>query len=156
MKLVTVLSIMILGLVTHAEDKSSGCGLGWQVVQRQSLLSSATRSIINASTSSTLGMTLGTSGCDRHSIVDNNKMDVHYAEANYHELMVEMGQGSGEHLIGFAMTLGCDKGQISDFSNAAQKNYDSIFAPSGSNPSQVVDSVKSTMSSEKICGYNNI
>ncbi len=73
MKLVFALAVSFLTLAASAEDKSSGCGLGWKVTSRQSLLSSYVRYITNAVTTSTFAMTSGTSGCDSHSIVKNDK-----------------------------------------------------------------------------------
>lgn len=150
------LSLSIFSLVAQAEDKSSGCGLGWKVVNRHSLLSSYTRGITNASTSSTSGMTSGTSGCDQHSLVSNDKKDIHYAEANFHALMTEMAQGQGEFLKGFALVMGCASGQTDDFSRAAQKNYRGLFPAQGTNPSELVNTMKATLSNESVCGYTQI
>lgn len=151
-----IISLLIFSTWAQAEDKSSGCGLGWKVVQKNSLLSSYTRSITNAVTSSTFAMTSGTSGCDQHSVVLNEKKELHYAESNFHSLMTEMAQGQGEYLKGFALVMGCDSSHVSDFSQAAQKNYNNIFPASGTNPAQLVNSMKQTLSEKNVCGYTQI
>lgn len=151
MKLFFVLGLFFVSVGTKAEDKSSGCGLGWKVTSRQSLLSSYTRSITNASTSSTFGMTSGTSGCDHHSIVSNDKKDIHFAEVNFHSLMVEMAKGHGEYVKGFALVMGCKENQASDFSKITQRNYNRLFPIQGTTPGQLVQDVRSTMTSEGIC-----
>lgn len=132
-------------------DKSNGCGLGWDVAPQKSLVSSYTRAITNASTSSTSGMTSGTSGCDRHSIVDNKKLDIHYAELNFHSLMLEMALGQGEYLNGFATVLGCADAHISQFSKMAQKHYKSLMPSQNASPAQLVEGAKRTMKQEGLC-----
>lgn len=151
MKFLSVLVILSFGISSYAGDGSSGCGLGWQVAPRKSLVSSFTRAFTNAMTSSTIGMTLGTSGCDQHSIVMNEKKDIHYAEVNFHSLMVEMAKGQGEYVKGFAMVMGCSDAETADFAKSAQKNYNTLFPASGSNPSQLVNSMRNTMSTEGVC-----
>lgn len=151
-----ILGLTVFSFAAQAEDKSSGCGLGWQVVKNHSLLSSYTRSITNASTSSTSGMTSGTSGCDRHSIVLNDKKHIHYAETNFHSLMIEMAQGQGEYLKGFALVMGCSSAQTAAFSKVAQKNYNNLFPAEGASPSGLVNTIKTTLSNESVCGYTQI
>jgi len=151
MKLTVMFGLILSAGSLHAEDKSSGCGLGWQVLSKNSLLSSYTRAVTNAVTSSTSGMTSGTSGCDKHSIVKKEDMDIHYAEANFHSLMTEMAKGNGPYLQGFAMVLGCQGMQIDQFSRSTQKNYDQIFPVNHSSPAGVVESVRATMKTENLC-----
>jgi hypothetical protein len=156
MRILMVLGALFLAFSAHGEDKSNGCGLGWKVAPQTSLISSYTRGITNFTTSSTSGMTSGTSGCDHHSIVNNDKKDIHFAEANYHSLMIEMAKGQGEFLNGFAMTLGCGPSEASQFAEISQKNYDRLFPAKDSNPIQLLDSVKGTLSESNICGYSQI
>lgn len=152
--LVSMVSFFPFGL--HAEDKSSGCGLGWSVAPQNSLISSYTRSITNGSTSSTSGMTSGTSGCDKHSIVSKEKRDIHYAEGNYHNLMIEMAQGQGEFVKGFALVMGCSPSEASHFSKSSQANYDRLFPASNASPNQLLNSMRETIKLENICAANNI
>lgn len=156
MKIILASVLLLAGLIANAEDKSSGCGLGWQVASHNSLISSYTRAITNASTSSTFGMTSGTSGCDKHSIVDANKEDVHYAEANFHSLMVEMAQGQGEYVHGLAVVMGCSDNQVGQFEQMSQKNYQQLFPSQGTNPWRLIDGVKSNMRKEGVCNNNTI
>lgn len=147
--------MMAFGMNTYAGDSSSGCGLGWEVVSKNSLISSYTRTLINATTSSTIAMTLGTSGCAKHSIVKNDKKDIHYAESNFHELMLEMSQGEGEHLKGFALAMGCVDAEVATFAKAAQSNYGQIFK-ANAQPADLVQNTRSTMQSAKVCSNNQI
>src|SRR4051812_42395838 len=95
----------VLPSVSRAQDSSSGCGLGWAVSQRQSLLSSWIRNSTNVTFSNTIAMTFGTSGCARHDLVLNEKKPIYFAEANFNRLMIEMAEGHGEFLGAFAEVL---------------------------------------------------
>ena len=161
MKKFIVASVLLTGLSGLAAgsggggggsaDKSNGCGLGWNIAPQKSLVSSYTRAITNASTSSTSGMTSGTSGCDRHSIVDNNKLDIHYAEANFHSLMIEMAQGQGQYLNGFATVLGCNDNNLEEFSKMTQKHYQELFQSENATPANLVESARRAMKQEGVC-----
>jgi hypothetical protein len=132
--------------LAQAADQSSGCGLGWSIAPRQSLLSSSTRNPINITFSNTSGMTSGTSGCAKHSIVQNEVKAMHFAEANHGQLMIEMAQGQGEHLRGFAAVLGCSGSDR--FGTVTQGAYSRIFSSPATTPAQVLDGVKSVIQSD--------
>ena len=119
---------LCLGSLTtpaSAEDTSSGCGLGWQVSQRQSLLSSAIRSTTDAFLPNTFSMTSGTSGCAKHEIVKNDEKAVEFAVNNYNSIVVEMAEGHGEFLDGFAQALGCT--DATAFGSLTQAHYQQIL-----------------------------
>jgi hypothetical protein len=108
-----------------AADSSSGCGLGWEVAPKQSLVSSFTRNLVNATASSTIAMTLGTSGCAKHSIVQNDAKGIHFAEANLNQLAIDFSRGNGEFVNGFAAVFGCQN--VNAFGSMVQSNYDSVM-----------------------------
>ena len=122
-KFVLICALLTAG-AAQAGDSSSGCGLGWMVFKKNSLISSALRATTNAIFLNSIAMTFGTSGCAQHSIVKNEKKSLHYAENNLPQLMVDMASGEGEFINGFAQTLGCDG---AEFSKAAQANYGKII-----------------------------
>lgn len=107
-----------------AADSSSGCGAGWYVFKENSLISSALRASTNATFFSTVGMTFGTSNCAKHKIVQKEKEAIHFAEANYDTLMIEMGQGQGEFMAALSALVGCEG---ENFGTAAQSNYTKLF-----------------------------
>ncbi len=45
---------LITSSTTYAADSSSGCGIGWQVLPKQSLVSSFSRAMINGTFSNTI------------------------------------------------------------------------------------------------------
>ena len=158
-KMILVLTSLLLcsaNPLAHADDGSSGCGMGWKIAPHNSLISSTTRSYVNVTFSNTSGMTSGTSGCARHTIVQNEKKAIHFAEVNQGQLMIEMAQGQGEHLRGLVAILGCADSSAAQFGVATQSGYSRIFPTSATTPSQMLDGVRSVIQSEpklaKQCG----
>lgn len=121
-KLLLVLLISIFANVSFAGDGSSGCGLGWQVAPKQSLLSSFSRSITHVFLPNTFSMTFGTSGCARHSIVKKDSAIQHFVEANFENLQIEMAQGQGENLAMLTELMGCDSKYTERTQNAPLAN----------------------------------
>jgi hypothetical protein len=126
-----VLGLLIgLGMfssVTMAADSSSGCGLGWMVFQKNSLVSSSLRATTNTMFLNTIAMTFGTSGCAKHDIVMNEKKAIHFAEANFEKIMQEMAQGNGEFISSFAQVLGCR--DVAGFNQATKNNFAQLVGP---------------------------
>jgi hypothetical protein len=149
MKNILVLLVGIAVLMTSSlafsDDQSSGCGLGWQVTQRMSLLSSAIRSTTDAFLPNTFSMTSGTSGCAHHDIVKNDEKAVLFAANNYDSLIVEMAQGSGEFLEGFAQALGCNEATFSKFSAFTQSRYQKIYENSANDGINFYKAVRTEM-----------
>lgn len=102
-------AVLGLGLagVGFGGESSSGCGLGWQVTKAYTTLASSTRSSVNATFSSTFGMTSGTSGCAKHSIVKQERLQRHFMEANQQRIRIDIALGGGEFAQGMVRTFGC-------------------------------------------------
>jgi hypothetical protein len=138
---------IIIGLIAlvsavsaFAGDSSSGCGMGWEVAKEQSLISSSTRSIVNATFSNTIAMTLGTSGCAKHSIVQNEAKGVHFAEANLNQLAIEMARGNGEFVASFGSVFGCQNS--SDFGSMVQAKYEAVLPSANTSGVELYNNVK--------------
>ncbi len=123
-----------------AADSSSGCGMGWEVAPKQTLVSSSTRYLVNATFSSTIAMTLGTSGCAKHSIVKNDAKGIHYAEANMNALAIEMARGNGEFVAGFASVFGCQNSRA--FGSMVQSKYETILPSEKTSGVELYNNVK--------------
>jgi hypothetical protein len=145
-----VLAILAVNPLAHADDTSIGCGLGTQLIKRNSLISTTTRGYLNFTFSNSSGMTSGTSGCAKHSIVMNEKKAEHFAEANYHVLMVEMASGRGEHLAGFASALGCGAGSAGAFGKMTQDHYEKIYPSDEVGATQMLDNVQRQIQSDPV------
>ncbi len=111
MKHLLCTAILLLGLTTtsYGADGSSGCGPGWYVLKKNSLISSIGRIITNGILTPvvTLGMTFGTSNCSKHSIVLKDKRPLHFASHNMEHLRHEIAQGNGEFLTAYLASFGC-------------------------------------------------
>lgn len=150
-----LLSVFALfSIASSANDSSSGCGLGWEIAPKQSLLSSAFRSTTNVVLPNTFSMTFGTSGCAQHSVVKNEREQMYFVESNLEPLSIEMAQGDGETLRGFAVVMGCASA-YEKFSGLVQKQYSEIFSGQTS-PNSVLSGVKAGIRSDstlsRVCG----
>jgi hypothetical protein len=143
-------AVLMASPFAFSDDQSSGCGLGWQVTQRMSLLSSAVRSTTDTFLPNTFSMTSGTSGCARHDIVKNDEKAVYFAANNYDSLIVEMAQGSGEFLEGFAQALGCDEASFSTFSAFTQSRYKKILENSANDGINFYKAVRTEMQTSPV------
>jgi len=134
---IVALLLVIFVSVSSAADSSSGCGLGWQVFPKNSLVSSSLRSTTHVFLPNTFSMTSGTSGCARHDIVMNEYKAIHFAEANYDQLMMDMARGQGEYLNGFAAVTNY-KGDMNAFGSFVQNNFVNLYPMATTTPSEMV------------------
>jgi hypothetical protein len=104
---------------------SDGCGLGWQVTDKKTMLGTTTRGTTNGLVPPTLGMTSGTIGCDQHDIAKKEQKAATYVVANYQTLSNELAQGSGETVQGLAFVMGCTSSS-QELGRALQNNYGKI------------------------------
>jgi len=140
MKLIIGLFALLSASMAFAGDSSSGCGMGWQVAKDNSLVSSFTRSVVNATFSNTIAMTLGTSGCARHSIVYNEMKGIHFVESNKNELAIDMAKGNGEYVTGLAQVFGCQNTKA--FGSMVQNKYESVLPSENISGVELYNNVK--------------
>jgi hypothetical protein len=140
MKLIIALMALVATSSVFAADSSSGCGMGYEIAPAQSLVSSSTRSLVNGTFSNSIAMTMGTSGCAKHSIVKNDAKGIHFAEANMNQLALEMSRGNGEFVAGFASVYGCNNSQA--FGSMVQANYESVLPASNTSGVELYNNVK--------------
>ena len=152
------LSVVVGMSVAKAEDQSSGCGLGWMILKKNSLVSSSLRQTTNVFALNTIAMTSGTSGCAKHDIVLKEKAAQYFAEANYQKLQFEMAEGKGEHLESFAKILGCHDQVASNAGLVFQKNYSQIFSTDTVAPQQMLIEAARSLSTSDVarsCGFSS-
>lgn len=140
MKLIIGLFALLSLSTAFAADSSSGCGMGWQVAKDNSLVSSFTRSVVNATFSNTIAMTLGTSGCGKHSIVYNEMKGIHFVESNKNELAIDMAKGNGEYVTGLAQVFGCQNTKA--FGSMVQNKYESVLPSENISGVELYNNVK--------------
>ncbi len=141
MRIIIIALLAIISVSSaFAGDSSSGCGMGWEVAKNQSLVSSSTRAIVNATFSNTIAMTLGTSGCAKHSIVNNDAKGIHFAEANMNQLAIDMARGNGEFVTSFASVFGCQNSRA--FGSMVQANYETVLPSDSTSGVELYNNVK--------------
>lgn len=114
-----------MGAVEGQPD-SDACGLGWQVTQSKTLIATTTRGTTNWVIPYSFGMTSGTMGCAQHPFAKKDQEAAAYAVTNYEPLLLEMAEGHGETLAGFARTMGCGDAVYGDFSRMTQEKYQDV------------------------------
>ena len=125
-KLVLVLLTLALPAISHARDSAEGCGLGWEITSKASWAGSSTRMTTNAFVPPTFGMTSGTLGCTRFSIVKNEEREaVTYVVNNYSNLKETLATGQGEYVEALSEVMGCGAA----FGAKVQSDYDAVVAP---------------------------
>ena len=140
LKLIAFIFPLLIINLGQARDKSSGCGPGWKLTKRMSITSSSVRLSTNSFTTP-YGMTSGTSGCKRHSIVQKESKQIHFVEENLDQLELEMSIGKGQFVEQLASLVGCEN-KIIAFTKTMQKNYNELFQETKTNPSHLLNSVK--------------
>lgn len=85
-------------------------------------------------------MTLGTSGCAKHSIVKNDAKGIHFAEANMNQLAIEMARGNGEFVNGFAASFGCQNSRA--FGSMVQAKYETVLPSEKTSGVELYNNVK--------------
>ena len=150
MKQLLVILLLTAVATVFAADKSSGCGLGWRVTKSMTTTGSSTRSCTNGTFSNIFAMTSGTSGCSRHSLVLNHKMEVHFMEANMDRIAVDVANGHGEYLNGLARVLGCKDSIRAIFSREVQGNFEEVFPAINSRAYDSLIKIKSLIQSNPL------
>ena len=117
-----------------AEELGSGCGLGKQIFAGQSGLVPHVLAATTNGTSGnqTIGLTLGTSGCDADGVIKNDRASEAFVEVNFDNLSQDMAQGNGQYLHSLATLMGCGV-VYSEFAGMAQEKLPVLLEGGTSN-----------------------
>jgi hypothetical protein len=132
------------------EPDTDGCGLGWQVTQKKTLSAVTTRATTNATVPPTFGMTSGTLGCAQIPLSQREMEGARYAYNNFDALSIEMAEGQGEFLTGFARTLGCDDASLEAFSRMTQTHYRAIMNDGQATRLEMFDHIRNEMKNDPV------
>ena len=126
----------------------AGCGLGSLIFGD----SPGPVQIFAATTNGTsanqlFGISLGTSNCDASGIILAEKEDDLFVASNFDNLEKEMAGGEGEHLETLAGLLGCPAEKNPIFASYTQQNYSAIFASAQTTPDEMLQAVRTGVSS---------
>ncbi len=139
LRLFLMMTLLVSASAAMAGDSSSGCGAGWYIFKKNSLVSSSLRATTNAIfLNATFGMTFGTSNCSQHSIVKTEKEAIYFAEANHNQLMLDIARGEGEYLSAFSEIVGCKENALG---KSLQSNFDKIYSDSSESSVKVLDKI---------------
>lgn len=142
-QIITILFGIMLTTQVFGADGSSGCGPGWYVFKDNSLLSSSLRSTTNGVLVPvvTIGMTVGTSNCTKHSIVKNEKRSLHFTTMNFFELKADIAKGGGEHVAALTSTLGCPQVSQPRAAQQFQEHFQEIYPDGKVNPERALSEI---------------
>ncbi len=125
--MLAVLSVMCMAGNAHAIDSTGGCGLGSMAWRGQSgIIPQSLAITTNHMFSNTIGVTLGTSGCDPNGRVTGGtgKMVLAFLEDNMEQFALDASMGRGETIDTLAGILNVDGEALGV---AVQKEFDNIF-----------------------------
>lgn len=118
---------MIAAVPAHAIDSTGGCGLGSMAWRGQSgIIPQVAAMTTNATFLNTIGVTLGTSGCDPNGRVTGGtgKLVLAVIENNMEQFAMDASAGRGETIETLAGILNVDSAKLG---MAAQENFAYLF-----------------------------
>ncbi len=92
---------------------------------------------------------MATSGCKHNGKFVLKEDEIHYANANFDELIVEMANGDGEILNDFATVMGCGS-QSSQFKSIVKEKFPQIYESETITPNQMLINIKSEITCNTI------
>ena len=109
-----------------------GCGLGAMLwadsIAKKHILQQASIATTNLTGFQTFAISSATSGCTNDGVLVRNETINVFVGANFDDLLQEMAQGSGEHLIALATLVGVPAHLHQPFCRLAQERY-TVIAP---------------------------
>lgn len=143
--LLVFLVLFLVPMLVWSADSSDGCGLGWQLTQKTSLLATTTRTATNITIPNTFGMTSGTLGCAQHSIVKRDEPAAKYVVTNFDALQIDMARGRGEYLNGLVRVFGCDDSAVEMFRKLSQSQFKEMCSKNMADPFALFLSLKTQL-----------
>lgn len=123
----SVLSVVCLTTSAHAVDSTGGCGLGSMAWRGQSgIIPQSLAMTTNSWFSNTIGVTLGTSGCDPNGRITGGtgKMMMAFLQDNMEQFAMDAAAGNGETIETLAGILNVDSKMLG---KEVQQNFAYIF-----------------------------
>ena len=136
----TLGAFMMISTPSHAIDSTGGCGLGSMAWKGHSgIIPQVLAMTTNSMFLNTVGVTLGTSGCDPNGRVTGGtgKLVLAVIENNMEQFAFDASVGHGETLVTVAGILNAD---VNELSAKIHNNFGTLFA------SNDVDAVELTLS----------
>ncbi len=147
--LIVILGTMLLSSPAFAAGYGkAGCGLGSLVFGDAPGPVQIFAATTNGTSYSQLfGITSGTSNCDASGIILAEREGDLFAASNFDSLEKEMAAGEGENLDTLAGLLGCPTEKSPSFASYTQENYSVIFANAQTTPNEMLQAIRTGISS---------
>lgn len=154
MGIALAIGLLVVPLSAWAGDKGAGCGLGKVAFEGQSGFLSHTVALttnglgVAAFTTQTVGMTVGTLGCDTSKAVDARDVEREvFVAVNLDNLSQDMAAGSGEHLTSLASLMGCE-GASSQFGQMTRERYTTLMERADRSGSALISGLQQEISAD--------
>lgn len=139
LSMIAVAAVMCAANGAYATDSTGGCGLGSMAWRGQSgIIPQSLAITTNSWFSNTIGVTLGTSGCDPNGRVTGGtgRMTLAFLEDNLEQFAIDAASGEGETIETLAGILSVDSEKLG---KDLQTNFAYIF------PNENADAVDVTL-----------
>jgi hypothetical protein len=154
MGIALAIGLLVVPLSAWAGDKGAGCGLGKVAFEGQSGWLSHTAALttngigVAVFTTQTVGMTVGTLGCDTSKAVDARDVEREvFVAVNLDNLSQDMAVGSGEHLTSLASLMGCE-GASSQFGQMTRERYTTLMERADQSSSALISGLRQEISAD--------
>ncbi len=140
--IVTSLAVLALSTTVYADrNPNTGCGLGSVIIDNQNTVAKQVIAVTTNGTSGnqTFGITSGTLGCDKPTLLVSNEKVEKFVAQNMDSLATDIAAGQGETLDTLASMLNIkDK---SSFETKLKTNFTAIYANENVSSAEVIDSI---------------
>ena len=142
-----IASTALIGAPAYADYGMAGCGLGSIIIKNDGFVQifAATTNGTSVETL-TFGITSGTSNCVQDGVVQTDKEQEAFVEANFDALQRDIAAGGGEHLAAFGTLLGCSDDIRADLYGSAQAALPVAFPTADTNALQALYLLKLQLS----------
>ncbi len=140
------------GFSSASQAESTGCGLGTIIFDGNKGVAPSVLAVTTNGTSGnqTFGISSGTLGCERNSVVKSKSAKLFsFANQNLDQLAFDASRGNGEYLEVAANIIGVKEADKNHFFKAVQGNFSNIFAQN-SNTKNVVESLVAMMEKDEV------
>lgn len=123
-----------LSLSTFADDTSRGCGVGTLAAPKKTLVSTSIAASVDYFVpSQSFATSSGTSGCAKHELVLNQKMQEHFIAIHLEQIKFDSAIGSGESIEVLARTLGCNDNGVNSLGIKLQSHFERLAPQDATN-----------------------
>ena len=139
--LFTVIVVASFSASVYAErNLNTGCGLGSMIIDNQNTVAKqvVAATLNNISGNQTFGITTGTMGCEKPTLLVSNEVETFVAD-NMDNLATDIAAGQGETLDTLAGMMGVkDKAA---FASKLKANFDKIYTSEHVTSAKVIDQI---------------